>query len=231
MLVSAIGSKLAIDKYVRAEAKRCGEALKDDTEENITRIAKELGMKLEYEKEFHIPLPDFLMLSPKTPDFALVHQELDKGTVYLPKYMAAKIVEAAISKEISKGLPIPAKTLPREVIAYSKGIKVPVQKVSVKIDENKYEWIAKLLTTPIPDVRHRTVNLILAPYLVNIKGMSEEDAAKVIIEYIERCKQIEPNTKINETYIRYQCRYAKAKGSKPLTYDNAKDLLKSVIAF
>ncbi len=231
MLVSALGNKFVIDRYVNAEARRSGQALQDEEEENVARIAKEIGMQISYEKEFSIRFADFLMFSPKTPDFALVHQEMDKGVVYMQKYKAAKIVERAIAAEIAKNLPIPAKELPKEVVAYAKTIKVPVPKVSIQIDAGKYEWIAKLIANPIGDVRHRTVNLILAPYFVNVKGMSEDDAAKAIIDYIERCKQIDPNTKVNESYIKYQCKYAKTKGSKPLSYDRARELLKDVVDF
>ena len=231
MLVSALGSKVAVDRYVAAEAKRSGNALRDEIEQNMIRIGKGLGINIEYSGSFSIGFGDFLRLSPQTPEYALVHQELEKGVVYMQKYKAARIIETAIKGEIAKGLPIPMKELPKEAIAYARTIKVPVPKVNVRIDENRYNWIAKLLSNPIADVRHRTVNLILAPYLVNVKNMGEDEAAKVIAEYIERCKQIDPNTGVNESYIRYQCRYAKQKGSKPLSRSNASELLKGVIDF
>ncbi len=232
MLVSALNSKMAIDRYVAAESRRSGAALLDETEGNIARMAKDVGLHLFHDKTFSIQFTDFLMFSPKTPDFALVHQEMDKGVVHIQKYKAVKIVEKAMAAEISRNLPIPAKDLPKEVIAYAKTIKVPVPKASIKIDESgRYEWIARLIANPIGDVRHRTVNLILAPYFVNVKGMSEDDAAKAIIDYIERCKQIDPNTKVNESYIKYQCKYAKTKGSRPLSYDRARELLKDVMDF
>jgi len=78
-------------------------------------------------------------------------------------------------------------------------------------------------------VRHRTVNLILAPYLVNTKQLEVEQAARIISDYIERCKQIDPNTKINERYIEYQCSYAKRRGLRPLSHERAKELLGSAV--
>jgi hypothetical protein len=75
------------------------------------------------------------------------------------------------------------------------------------------------------------VNLILAPYLVNTKGIDVEQAAKIIIEYIDRCRAIDPNTKINERYIEYQCDYAKKKGLRPLSLSRAKELLGEQINF
>ena len=85
--------------------------------------------------------------------------------------------------------------------------------------------------TPIADVRHRTVNLILAPYLMNVKQKNEDEAVALIMEYISRCKEIEPNTNVNSTYVRYQCRYAKSKGLKPLSLTNARELLGDVLNF
>ncbi len=230
MLVSALNSKIAVDRYVRAEARRCGEALREESDGNIIRLAKELGVDISYDNGFSMHFSGFLKLSPKTPEYALARQDLGKGMVSMQKYKAAGIIESAIKAEVSKGLPIPAKELPREVVLYSKGIKVPVPKISIKADERRYDWIAKLLATPIADVRHRVVNLVLAPYLVNVKGMSEDDAVKAIADYIERCKQIDPTTRVNESYIRYQCRYAKARGSRPLSYDKAAELLRGVIS-
>ena len=75
------------------------------------------------------------------------------------------------------------------------------------------------------------MNLILAPYLVNTKGLDVEQASRRIIVYIERCKQIDPSTKINDRYIEYQCNYAKRKGLRPLSMERARELLGEHIDF
>ena len=41
---------------------------------------------------------------------------------------------------------------------------------------NQYEWIEKLLVTPISDYRKCTLDLILAPYLIVIKEHLEKNA-------------------------------------------------------
>ena len=141
-----------------------------------------------------------------------------------------KVIEHAMRKEIAKGLPIKSSELPKQVIDYSKSLKVrPLAKVETVKGKRSEEWIERLIQTPIADVRHRTVNLILAPYLVNTKGLDPDMAVRVINDYIERCKQIDPSTKINESYIRYQVNYAKRKGMKPLSLEKAKELLGSQI--
>ena len=231
MLVSAMNSRAALTGYVNAEAKRSADALVEDTDDNVLHLAAELGIRMDYDSgTFRIGFEKFLALSPKTPDLSLVHQDLGNGVVSMQRYKAARVMERAMAAEISKKLPIPLKELPIEAVQLSKSIKMPAGKIEVRINKAKYTWIAKLLANPIGDVRHRTTNLILAPYLVNVQGLSEDDAAKVIVDYIERCKQVEPNTKVNESYIKYQCRYAKAHGTKPMSYDRAKELLKDVVA-
>ncbi len=231
MLVSALPGRLALERYAAAEAGRSGEALQSEPEQGMMKVAAELSMSLRYDKEFSIPFADFLRLAPRVPEYALGRQELSDGIVYLQRYRAARLIEAAIRSAVSKGLPIPAKELPREVGVAAATIKVPVPKAAAGIPTASYGWIAKLLGNPIADVRHRAVNLIFAPYLVNVRGMSEDEATKAIMEYIERCKQVDPNTRINEVYVRYQCRYAKARGSRPLSHDRAAELLKEVASF
>jgi len=56
-----------------------------------------------------------------------------------------------------------------------------------------------------------------------------EQATKIINDYIEKCKELDPNTKITERYIEYQCNYAKKRGLKPLSIERAKELLGSAI--
>ncbi len=231
MLVSALKSRGAVSRYVQAEARRASEALRGNSEE-ILMMAKELGTSLEArDGGYSIPFEKYLKYAPKRMEYALQLQELSSGKVSMPENITIGILRGAIREEISRNLPIPPKDLPKEVIEYSKKIKAPLSETPIPSPEGekRYAWIAKLLTTPIPDVRHRVVNLVLAPYLVNIRKMGVEEATKVITAYIERCKELEPNTRINESYIRYQCKYAQSKGSRPLSPEKAKELLGSII--
>ncbi len=53
----------------------------------------------------------------------------------------------------------------------------------------------------------------------------------MISNYIDRCKELNPDTKVSEPYIRYQVKYAKEKGMKPLSLVKAKELLSDLIDF
>lgn len=240
MLLSALKRMDLIRLYAIAEAKRSTHALlMSDTGEMIN-VASQLGIKLTgtFDKlrdrngieELSISFIDYVKNAPRIPSFDLVNQRLSGGTILLNKNSMAKVIENAIAKEIMKGLPIKSSGLPRQVIDYSKGLKF---RAAIKIEHTKgartEEWIERLLQTPIADVRHRTVNLILAPYFVNSKGYDVEQATKMISDYIEKCKQVDPGTKINEGYIRYQCSYAKKRGLRPLSFERAKELLGSQV--
>lgn len=48
-------------------------------------------------------------------------------------------------------------------------------------------WIERLLQTPIEDNRRYCVWRILAPYLVNVKGLSDEESYYIIILWLQKC--------------------------------------------
>ena len=231
MLVSAIGDGYSISRFAAAEATTSLEFLSQDTVA-LLKIANELNMGVRKEgADFAIDFEHFVMIPKKDSTMRLINQSLKNGIVRLNELQLHHLVESAIEMEISSRLPIDRKNLPREVIEAAKGLKPEEKKISMSPRSSSYSWVEKLLVSPIADVRHRSVNLIFAPYLVNVKKLDEESAAKVIIEYIERCKKINPNTNINESYIRYQCKYAKRKGIRPLSLVHAKELLKEVAEF
>jgi len=48
---------------------------------------------------------------------------------------------------------------------------------------------------------------------------------------LKNVKELNPNTRVGESYIAYQVRYAKRKGLKPLSLNRAKELLGGIINF
>lgn len=231
MLVSAIDDKPSISKFAAAEADAAMEFLGRDTAE-LLKVANELGMKVRKEDEdFAISFEQFVSLPKKDSTMRLINQRLSQGVVHVNELQFRNLVGSAIEKEISNRLPIDRRNLPGEVVEAAKELKPQERKVALSSRAGAYAWIEKLLANPIADVRHRAVNLIFAPYLVNVKGLDEECATKLIVDYIERCKQLNPNTRINEKYIRYQCSYAKRKGMRPLSLTRAKEMLSEVAEF
>jgi len=69
---------------------------------------------------------------------------------------------------------------------------------------SRIEWIEKLLQTPIDDYRNYCLWTILVPYLLNVKGLSEEETAKVLEGWLDNCNNLRklsfnPRSRINST--------------------------------
>ncbi len=231
MLVSATGSEYAIARFAEAEARAAREALELDTNDNILAIARELGLGASISSgAYSLGVEKYVSVPKKDESMKLVNQKLANGIVRLNRAELLLLLESAIEREIRSRLPIERLKLPRQVVEMARALKHYEPSSELKgTGKGTYAWIEKLLATPIADVRHRAVNLIFAPYLVNVRGLDEEQAVNIITDYIAKCKQINPNTKINEPYIRYQCKYAKRKGSRPMSLTRARDLLRETI--
>ena len=231
IIVSALRSRHFIEDYANAEARRCIDAMGGESSEKIIKLSQEVGINASLELHsgqefFSIKFTDLL----KSSSLNLVNLKLHNGKVFLERYVFLKFFEGPVQKAIKKNLPIRQADIPAQAFKIARQIKVrPPETKEEKAAPGQYAWIEKLLRIPIPDVRHRIVNLILAPYFVTVRKFSEEKAFTLISEYIERCKELEGNTKINDAYIRYQCRYAKEKKMRPLAFEKSKDLLKDVI--
>lgn len=239
MMISALKDRSLVRAYTRAEGRRSAEAAGAIGVGEVLKVFSELGLEVGRRfgsergdgEEFAIRFEQYIKSAPRRHGYELVNQKLGGGAVVLSAEQVKGLLAEAVAKEMNKGLPIKVNELPDEVVEYCKSVKIRIksEESTKKKDGASEAWIEDLLKTPIPDVRHRTVNLILAPYLVNTKGLDVEQATKIIVEYIERCKEIEPNTKVNERYIAYQCDYAKKRGLKPLSRDKARELLQGSI--
>lgn len=50
-----------------------------------------------------------------------------------------------------------------------------------------YQWIESLLQTPIPDHRKFTIDLVLAPYLINMIHLSFNQANSILSDWVLKC--------------------------------------------
>lgn len=224
MLVSALRSNAVITRYANAEAKRAVDALELDSDANMLKIAGELGVKVSKEGDNY--LIDFAVFLENMPDdegLGLPNQKLGAGKVLLDRHKLIKVLGIAARNMIIKSLPIKQESIPKIVAGYAKEIRIIVKPSQLPVrGRSSVSWIDKLLQTPIPDCRHRTVNLILAPYLVNSKELPVERAVELISDYIALCRTINPDTNITDRYIKYQCEYSKTHGLRPLSLRRAR---------
>jgi hypothetical protein len=74
-----------------------------------------------------------------------------------------------------------------------------------------YEWIEKLLNTPIPDGRKICIGLAIAPYLVKVRDLEPEEATKIIEDWLSKCDKLRRVDQKARYLATYQPRYIERK--------------------
>jgi hypothetical protein len=83
-------------------------------------------------------------------------------------------------------------------------------------------WIEKLLQTPIDDFRKFAVWHILAPYLINIRKCSADEAFNLIKNWLDKCSQLR-SLDFNPNYtIKYNIHSARRSGYLPISLEKLK---------
>jgi hypothetical protein len=93
----------------------------------------------------------------------------------------------------------------------------------LKKNLKRYEWIENLLNKSVDDGRHRILWLIIAPYLVNVKGLSIEEAEGIALEYLERCNEVRRVEGNLRGLARYYVKYAKDRMLKPISLSKLRE--------
>lgn len=86
--------------------------------------------------------------------------------------------------------------------------------------KNFIPWIERLLKTPILDHRKYCIWRIFAPYLINVKRLSDDEAFDIIDKWLNKCNELEPldfdtDSKINGCLVNVA-----GKGYLPISLDN-----------
>ena len=92
----------------------------------------------------------------------------------------------------------------KEIHRQRKRLEKSINVISSYDHKRILHWIEILLQTPISDYRKNAVRRIIAPYLINIKKLSYDEAFNIIKHWLYNCDKIIPldfntNTKIKET--------------------------------
>ncbi|MCL5440322.1 MAG: DNA primase noncatalytic subunit PriX [Candidatus Marsarchaeota archaeon] len=231
MLIGATGDPALMEKYADAEARRSAKVIKTERRERIARILEEIGISGKFDRDGNLEVPVFVFLKlSEHSGIDLINQRLSGGIVYLDRYNLVGLFYGAAKAAMLSTMPLKADDLPKEIVSYSKKnrIRMPESKASRYAGTSR-GWIDRLLERPVLDGRHRIVNLVLAPYFTTVKGLTVEEASSIIEEYIGRCIAVNPHTDITPQYIKYQCRYAKNKGLKPLSFKRAVEIFGGII--
>jgi hypothetical protein len=86
-----------------------------------------------------------------------------------------------------------------------------------------YEWIEKVVEKGLPDGRKRFILYALSAYLMNVKGLGEEEALQVVREFLENSrKNFGMRDEVYESFIRGDLKRVRSKGLRPATLEKVR---------
>jgi hypothetical protein len=91
---------------------------------------------------------------------------------------------------------------------------------NIKDDTNKYyTWIEHLLQTPIEDFRKLVIDLILSPYLINVRKLSYQESHIIIRNWLDKCNEFKKldNDRNFEHRINYALKNSTNKQIRPMS--------------
>jgi hypothetical protein len=96
-----------------------------------------------------------------------------------------------------------------------------LQRFYQRRNKNKFiPWIERLLKTPMPDHRKYCIWRILAPYLINVKHLTFEEAFDIIEKWLYKCNDLEELDFDTEMKVNYCLNGAVNKGYLPISLYN-----------
>ena len=96
-----------------------------------------------------------------------------------------------------------------------------LQRFYQRRNKNKFiPWIESLLKTPIPDHRKYCIWRIHAPYLINVKHLTFEEAFDIIDKWLCKCNDLEALDFDTKTKVNGCLNSAVDRGYLPISLDN-----------
>src|SRR5579884_4012466 len=201
LIVKSLANNWLTHIFARAEGERAKEAFATESKQAVCRIINQL-FRLNLQPVERIPF----VLN----DAEALKVEFSAPVVDLVKDQFSSLIKKRIAR-IQLPTKIPEPLL--EVVNEFKG-KLPKPKISSS--PKRFEYIEEILRSNVQDGRHRILWLILPPYLVNIKHLSEDEAFEILRSYIDRIGWKEPRA---DRIIRYNIRRARRIGLLPPTLE------------
>ncbi|HLQ03218.1 MAG TPA: DNA primase noncatalytic subunit PriX [Nitrososphaerales archaeon] len=149
----------------------------------------------------------------KAQRWKLVRQALSGGRVYFTDNVLNDLFGDSAQKAILDGLKNLRKApFPRQLAELRSRVLTYVPASRIRTGRS-YTYIDELLKHPIADGRHRFVWLVLAPFLVNVRKLEEEDAIEKIKAYVSSSGDM----RAMKRFVEYNVKRAKRNGLMPPT--------------
>jgi Primase X len=154
----------------------------------------------------------------KSQYWRLVNRPLSGGTVYLTENGVNDLFGDLSEKMIYGGVKNLRKVpFPKQLSQVREGLLPFLPPPKVKSTRG-YLYVEDLLSHPVSDGRHRLTWLVLAPYLVNVKNLEEDQAVEKIRSFVAA----KGETSAMKRFIEYNVKRAKRNGLMPPTLGKLK---------
>ena len=213
-------------KFSKKEAERAkGFFRAEKPGDKITIMAECFGIRLQEidgsdrQAAYSTPFEGYLSLVSryelaKNPTWKLARQALDRGIIRIGDNALNDLFGDCALAAISDGVRNLRKApLPKQLA----GVKADVIRYvpSPKPRTSKgYQYVEKLLESPLSDGRHRISWLVLSGWATNVRGMADDEAIELIQRYVSAGGNVDSGMK---RFIAYNVRRARRLGLMPPT--------------
>ncbi|MBI3860098.1 MAG: DNA primase noncatalytic subunit PriX [Thaumarchaeota archaeon] len=217
-------------KFSKSEAERArGFFVKEGKNEKATVMSECFGVVFsaveggDGEAEYSVPFEGYLALVSKnelskSPVWKLSRQALGNGTVFLSDNLLNDLFAACAQATIAEGArKLRRAKFPRQLAGVRDSVLEFVPAPRPRTGKS-YGYVDDLLKHPVTDGRHRLVWLVLAPYMVNVKNLENEEA----VERIRGFVAFGGETREMKRFIEYNVRRARRNGLLPPTLPTLK---------
>lgn len=156
MIVSCVGDPFLVRRYALSEAKTAYERWKEEDDEYIANLSKELEVDQKTEDGYtKVHFSDFLKNTAqlRSKGWKLINQRLDEGYVTLSRQKYLRVLQEALRKKIENELPLEVNEKILETF------REPTLQLIDKIQERKSKYkaedLGKIRTTKLPPCMHR----------------------------------------------------------------------------
>jgi hypothetical protein len=172
---------------------------------------------------YSLPFEGYLSLVSKyelarNPKWKLARHDLEKGIVRMSDNMLNDFFGDCAVSAISEGVRNLRKApFPKQLLGVKSDVLQYVPSPRPKTNKG-YLYVEDLLAHPVSDGRHRLTWLVLAPYLVNVKKLDDEQAIEKIRAFVAAAGE----TSAMRRFIEYNVRRARRNGLLPPTFSTLK---------
>jgi hypothetical protein len=228
-LVASQDTVLA-SRYSKKEAERAKEFFVRETPgAKVTNIAECFGVTFQQTEVdggragYSLPFEGYLSLVSKhelgkNPKWKLVRQDLDAGIIRMTDNMLNDLFGDCALVAVAEGVRnLRRAPFPRQLLELKARVVQYVPASRPKTNKG-YLYVEDLLQHPVSDGRHRLVWLVLAPYLVNVKKLDDEQA----IEKIRAFVAVAGESSELRRFVEYNVRRARRNGLLPPRFSTLK---------